>query len=188
MSSFIILLGGMPATGKTSLGKKLCGQLKVPFFDKDLMCDDLTNLLTAKVTFPNDRSSTFYNDVIRDIEYKIMLNQSYEHLKVGISSVCISPFTKEFQSKESLDLIIKNIHDIDPNTKIYFIALTLSPEDTKQRMVSRGRKEDLDKLNDWESYIKSKVAMKFQENVTAINSSDSTECYKDILNAICKVL
>ena len=160
---FVILLGGMPAAGKTTLGRNLAKELGVPFFDKDLLCDDYTNFVTERETYPNDRHSDFYRNHLRDLEYHIMLKQAYEHAEEGLSSVCISPFTSEFQSDEKIIEIKNNLAKKNPNFTLVTVALTLSAEETKERMIARGRKEDDDKLNDWDNYINSKLSIKFSK-------------------------
>jgi len=95
--SFIILLGGMPASGKTTLGRMIAKELKIPFFDKDLLCDDYTNWVTERETWPNDRHSDLYRNHLRDLEYQIMLKQAYEHSKENLSSICISPLQVNFK-------------------------------------------------------------------------------------------
>ena len=43
---------------------------------------------------------TSYNNNIRNLEYDTVFQLGYEHANLGISSICISPFTNEFKSNE----------------------------------------------------------------------------------------
>ena len=181
MKNFVILLGGMPASGKTTLGRRIAKDFKIPFFDKDLLCDDYTNFVTERETYPNDRHSDFYRNHLRDLEYQIMLLQSYEHAKENICSICISPFTSEFQNTKTINQIEKNLKKANPSFELITIALRLSSEETKSRMISRGRKEDKDKLDDWDNYINEKLSIKFSSKLDLIlDNSDMEDSLKKI--------
>lgn len=185
--SFIILLGGMPASGKTTLGRMIAKELKIPFFDKDLLCDDYTNWVTERETWPNDRHSDLYRNHLRDLEYQIMLKQAYEHSKDGINSICISPFTSEFQNDKKIEEIKNQALKSNSNVKVISIALILTADETKKRMIARGRKEDNDKLKYWNNYIKGKMSIKFSDKIDLILNGNDKNNLEKIIKMIKKI-
>lgn len=175
MKKFVILLGGMPASGKTTVGRQLAKTLKIPFFDKDLLCDDFTNYIVSEKTYPFDRDSDFYRKELRNMEYDVTLKQAYEHAKEDISSICISPFTSEFSQEGKLELIEQKLKESNDEFALICIALTTNPEENKKRMQLRARKEDIDKLKDWDNYIKTKLNNLFVNRIDLVVENNDTK-------------
>lgn len=171
----MILIGGMPASGKTTLGKSLCEHLNLPFLDKDDLCDIYTNYIVAQQTFPNDRSSDLYTKTLRFIEYDILFHVAHQQVKLGLCPVLVAPFTTEFQDPEKIKKIEANLKLQNPKYELVTILLDNPVDVVKRQILSRNRPEDQVKISQWETYIADKkiVQAKAAKNVSLVVSSQT---------------
>jgi dephospho-CoA kinase len=182
MDNKMILLGGQPASGKTTLGKLLAGHYKISFFDKDLICDKFTNFITSRMTYKYDRSTSFYYDNIRNLEYDTLLNLGYEHAKLGISSISISPFTTEFKSDDLIEKMNSKLKEYNNNFELICIMINSNPQNIKERLISRKRDEDNDKLQNWDSYIETKLSANVANCIKVFINDDLDTTFNDIID------
>jgi len=182
MDNKMILLGGQPASGKTTLGKLLAEHYKISFFDKDLICDKFTNFITSQMTYKYDRSTSFYYDNIRNLEYDTLLNLGYEHAKLGISSISISPFTTEFKSDDLIEKMNSKLKEYNNNFELICIMINSNPQNIKERLISRKRDEDNDKLQNWDSYIETKLSANVANCIKVFINDDLDTTFNDIID------
>lgn len=182
MNKKLILLGGMPASGKTTLGKKISAAYKLPYLDKDTICDLYTNYVVAKQSHANDRSSNLYQKELRPLEYQILFKIGFEHASLGLSPILVAPFSSEFPKKEVLIDLEKKLKAIDPEYELITILLQASSSQVKENMSKRNRLEDQDKLNSWDSYIADKLANQSlsQKNVSVVFDSTDPDLWSKI--------
>lgn len=179
----MILIGGMPAVGKTTIGYELAAKLNLPILDKDKICDLYTNYVVSKETFPNDRSSELYTKILRNIEYDIMFNLGLEQVKCGLSPILVSPFSSEFISKEKLLDYKKRLKSVDPEFNLETILIKGDPEIIQERIIKRNRKEDYVKIKKWLEYIQNKMEFqKIAEQNVEASFFTGDSCLEEILN------
>ncbi len=90
MSPKILIITGLPATGKTTLGRRLAERLKIPFLHKDLIKEGIFDGLGhGDRAFSRKVGSTAY-----DLLYKL----AEELLKAGLSFVIESNFNAQVDS------------------------------------------------------------------------------------------
>ncbi len=166
----LILLGGMPASGKTTLGKKLSSHYNLPFLDKDTLCDLYTNYVVKEKTFDGDRSSALYKNILRPLEYQILWKVSLEQVSLGLTPIVVAPFSSEFPSKLKLEELRETLKKTNPNTALVTILLAIDEDSVKNNMVLRNRTEDQDKISQWSSYFQEKLTQQDQsrENVDLV--------------------
>lgn len=183
MKNFIYLIGGMSATGKTTLGKELSKKLKLPFLDKDLLCDPITNFILKEKFNSHDRSLDYYKQNIRDLEYKILFDQIKAHAQLGIGVVAVSPFSSEFTSKTFLPHFVAEIAEINPKIKVLPILLYLNQETASQRISKRNRKEDEGKLKDFYNFYQEYNKKEYNKLIELkIENTNTKESIDKILN------
>ena len=74
----LILVVSPPACGKTYVSKKLAENLKnVVYLDKDTLIP-LSKKIFEAANEEYNRSSDFFNRVIRDVEYEVVLDLAFE--------------------------------------------------------------------------------------------------------------
>ena len=92
MAKRLILIGGMPGSGKTHIGKELARRIGL-FVDKDTMSrfftEEMLQLLGSHV---DDRESETYLAHVRSVEYETMIKHALENIEIGHSVICSAPF------------------------------------------------------------------------------------------------
>jgi dephospho-CoA kinase len=150
----IIYIAGDPGTGKTTVGLEIAKQLKAAFIDKDTMCDPLTHFITEYLGEENPKESDLYERHLRTIEYHSMERLMAENILCVDDIVMVAPFGKEIKPDseyfQNLKYNLKKEHHIDVEILIFII--TCSPEENKRRIIERNRKDDWEKLNQWDKY------------------------------------
>ena len=96
----IIIITGMPATGKTTNGIEIAKQLGIPFFSKDKIKEILFDAISNKDATYEDKRK------IGVASYDILYHQTEELMKVGCSFAIESNFVK--QSSDILKKLISN--------------------------------------------------------------------------------
>lgn len=148
----LILVTSPPACGKTYISMKLAENLKhVVYLDKD------TLITMSKVIFrvagePYDRSSQFFKDNIRDVEYDCILELAYEALKYDDIVLINAPFTQEVRNSQWIDCLRKKL--VQMNTKLTIVWVQTDVDVCKERMIKRNSDRDTWKLTHWDEYIK----------------------------------
>lgn len=180
----IILIGGMPASGKTTLGKLLAKTLKLPYLDKDTLCDKYTNYVVAKETFPNDRSSELYTKTLRNLEYEIMFHVALEQVSLELCPVLVSPFSSEFIDEDKMKEMERRLKEVNPNYEMVSVLVEADPDEVKEKIVERNRKEDSEKINQWETYIQGKINFqeKAKKNVSLTVKAYSEDALTELVN------
>lgn len=148
----LILVTSPPACGKTYISKKLAENLRhVVYLDKDTLIP-LSKVIFQVAGEPYNRSSDFFNEYIRDIEYVTTLDLAYEALKYDDIVLINAPFTREVRDHDYIMALKKKL--ITMNTKLTIIWVETSPEVCRQRMIDRNSDRDTWKLQNWDEYIK----------------------------------
>lgn len=175
----VFLIGGMPASGKSTFGKQVASALNRPFLDKDTVCDQYTNFVIKRLTGKdNDRDSDLYKHTLRDLEYEILLTITKEQIGLGLSPVVVAPFSTEFVSENKIQKIKDYLTTEIPSAEIITVLVKNDITTVKQQMISRKRLEDEDKLQDWDNYSSKKLSdqTKMESLVDVIiNPYDSLE-------------
>ncbi|MBE6579640.1 MAG: ATP-binding protein [Ruminococcaceae bacterium] len=148
----LILVTSPPACGKTYISKKLAENLRhVVYLDKDTLIP-LSKVIFQVAGEPYNRSSEFFYQYIRDVEYTTTLDLAYEALKYDDIVLINAPFTREVRDHDYIMALKKKL--ITMNTKLTIIWVETSPEVCKQRMIARNSDRDTWKLQNWDEYIK----------------------------------
>ena len=85
MTTRMILIGGLPGSGKTYFGARIANRAGM-FLDKDVVTHDFTAALLGKLGCPpGDRESPEYIYKVRPLEYRAMLAVAIKNLEVGHS-------------------------------------------------------------------------------------------------------
>ena len=171
----------MSATGKTTLGKALSRKMKLPFLDKDLLSDPLTNFILKDKFKSTDRSLDYYKNNLRSIEYNILFDQIKIQASLGIGSVAVSPFSEEFVCSNFLKNFSKEINKIDSKMTLIPILLYLDEATAKERIFNRNRPEDQGKLQDFSVFFNNYQNKIYSDEIKLkINNLDIVESLKII--------
>ncbi|MDF2845461.1 MAG: P-loop ATPase [Herbinix sp.] len=93
----LILVTSPPASGKTYISKQLAKTLKhVVYLDKDTLIV-LSKQIFNVANQPYDRSSSFFEENIRDFEYEAVVALALEALDYDDIVLINAPFTEEIR-------------------------------------------------------------------------------------------
>lgn len=151
MSKKLILIGGMPGSGKTHIGKELARHVGL-FIDKDTMSrfftEKLLQLLGSNI---DDRETEIYMSNVRGIEYDTMIKHALENLELGHSVICSAPFIGEFGDQKWLEDVSLEAELLDAD--VFKIWIHVDPATARERIIARGASRDSWKLANWDTYI-----------------------------------
>ena len=147
----LILVTSPPACGKTYISKQLSKTLKhVVYLDKDTLIT-LSKQIFKVAGEPYDRSSKFFEDNIRDLEYETIVALALEALDYDDIVLINAPFTEEIRDMNYINNLKTMLKA--KNARLVVVWVETSIEVCKQRMIARNSDRDTWKLAHWEEYI-----------------------------------
>lgn len=151
MAKKLILIGGMPGSGKTYIGKELARRIGL-FVDKDIVTRVLTEeMLRSLGSHRDDRESDIYLAHVRSAEYDTMIKHALENVAIGYSVICSAPFISEFKDESWIKKTSFDAERLD--AEIITIWIHVDFPTARQRIIARGASRDTWKLANWETYI-----------------------------------
>lgn len=188
MSKKLVLIGGMPGSGKTYIGKEIAQRIGL-FVDKDSISRFFTErMLELLGSHADDRESEVYLENVRDVEYLTMMKHALENIELGRSVICSAPFIREFDDFQWLDDITLEAELFD--AEVITIWIHVDSPTARERIIARGASRDNWKLANWEAYIQT-VPKTAPSNANAIVIDNSrtpqTPIFEQIEAVIAKV-
>lgn len=148
----LILITSPPASGKTTLAKKLAKALHdTVYLDKDTLVPLSVKVFEAAGE-PVNRSSDFFNKMIRDTEYQVVLDFGAQAIEFDTNVIINAPFSREIRSKTYMADLRARFAAL--GAEVCVIWISCSVETTHKRMLDRNSDRDSWKLANWEEYIK----------------------------------
>ncbi|MEY2333205.1 AAA family ATPase [Acidithiobacillus ferrianus] len=149
----LIIIGGLPGSGKTHLGAMLSEQVGL-FLDKDTVSRFFSEfLLEILGKSPNDRESPEYLEKVRPLEYKTLIKIAKDNLAASHSVVCSAPFIKEFCDSDWVEKMQVDAELSD--STCYFLWMNSDEETLHERIRNRNAGRDLWKLANWNTWYAS---------------------------------
>lgn len=149
--SKLILVGGLPGSGKTFIGKALARRIGAAYLDKDVVANGfVAALLVALGSHPADRESPVYVEHVRPLEYQTLLALGLDSLTASTPVVCSAPFLAEFGSQPWLERVRADAQARGASLLPLWVRSDL--ETVRDRIVRRGEARDSAKLRRWDEY------------------------------------
>ena len=178
----VIIITGMPATGKTTTGIKIAEKLRIPFFSKDQIKEILFDAISNKnATYEDKRKIGFAS-------YDILYHNIEVLMKVGCTFILESNFVK--QSSDILKKLISNYNynsitiRFETDLKILHKRF-LMRENTSERhqgLVSNGAFDDFETFTKLSEKCKE---FKINDNELIVDTTDFSNINIDeIINDI----
>lgn len=151
MKKKLILVTSPPASGKTYISKMLATNLDhVVYLDKDTLVP-LSNVVFNVAGEEVNRSSDFFEEYIRDVEYEVTLNFAFEALQYEDIVLINAPFTREIRNTEYMISLRKKLREYGASLTVVWVQTDV--EVCKQRMIERNSPRDTWKIANWDEYI-----------------------------------
>ena len=147
----LILVVSPPACGKSFITDKLAKALKnCVYLDKDSL-QAMSKMIFKVAGQPYERSSQFFEDYVRDVEYEAIMDVAYEALRYNDYVLVNAPFSREVRNPKYMEELRQKL--LTKNTKLEVIWVECDIEVSHQRMIARNSERDADKLRDWDAYV-----------------------------------
>ncbi|MBE0472165.1 MAG: ATP-binding protein [Methyloprofundus sp.] len=152
MNKKLILIGGVPGSGKTLIGKEIAKRIGF-FVDKDSVSRFFTErMLELLGSHADDRESKVYLESVRSVEYRTMIEHALDNIEIGRSVICSAPFIREFDDPQWLDEVSLEAKSF--GSEVVTIWVHVDTPTAHGRIVGRGESRDNWKLENWDAYIK----------------------------------
>jgi len=160
----LILIMGVPASGKTTIAKSIIKQIKAVYLDNNFIADAF---------FPHTRDDKKYKKIRHNI-YKVLYRITSENLKLGNSVVLDVPHVTHMKVK-NWRIKIYNLA-ANANAELKVIRCYCSEETLKNRIIDRGEKRDRWKLSNWDKFRKKEpIFVKIPFEHIDVNTEEKTE-------------
>ena len=152
MNHTVILTIGFPGSGKSTVARTIANSLGATYLDKDTICNGFTGLLLElNGESANAReNSTLYKEKIMPMEYQTLFKAANDTLSSNQFIVIDAPFISFFDDPSFIKNQREALNWADVNVCV--VEVTASLDITKERLIQRGEKRDLWKLDNWESF------------------------------------
>jgi predicted kinase len=144
-----VLIGGPPATGKTTLSMALAPRLDAALLDLDVATAPLVRVV-SELTGLRDLDDPALAGLTRDARYDTLLGLAAANVAAGRPVVLVAPFSLERSRVSAWDATTRRLHA--PATMVW---LYLEPAELIRRLTERGLARDEGKLRDPASYLTS---------------------------------
>ena len=142
-----VLIGGPPATGKSTLAMALAPRLDAALLDLDVATGPLTRVV-SELTGVHDLDDPALAGLTRDARYDTLLGLAAANLAAGRPVVLVAPFSLERSRVSAWTATTARLPA--PATMVW---LSLEPDELIRRLRERGLARDESKLRDPASYL-----------------------------------
>ena len=143
----LLIVCGPPASGKTTVGRRLAEKHRAVFLDSDIFSPLIEAGLASAGADPDDRDSAFYKEHYRDAVYETLWGLCESQSK-ELDIVVAGPFTRELQQQ---DWSSEMQSRLGRTVRVLFVHC--DSETRRKRMRARGCKRDVGKLRDWDQHV-----------------------------------
>ena len=142
-----VLIGGPPATGKSTLATALAPELGAALLDLDVVTGPLTRIVSGLIG-ARDLDDPVLAGLTRDARYDTLLDLAHANLGAGLPVVLVAPFSRERAEPSAWAATARRIA-ADP----LMVWLHLPPEELIQRLTGRALSRDENKIRDPASFL-----------------------------------
>lgn len=142
-----VLIGGPPATGKSTLAAALAPEMGAALLDLDVATGPLTRVVSGLIGV-RDLEDPVLAGLTRDARYDTLLQLADANLRAGLPVVLVAPFSRERAEPSAWAATARRLAT-DPT----MVWLHLSPQELIQRLTRRALSRDEDKIRDPATFL-----------------------------------
>ena len=142
-----VVIGGPPATGKSTLAAALAPHLDAAILDLDVATGPLTRVV-SDLTGVRDLDDPVLAGLTRQARYDTLLGLARDNLRAGRPVVLVAPFSTERARPSAWATTARRIA-ADPT----MVWLHLPPEELIRRLTRRALTRDENKIRDPASFL-----------------------------------
>jgi predicted kinase len=142
-----VLIGGPPATGKSTLGTALAPEMGAALLDLDVATGPLTRVVSGLIGV-RDLADPVLAGLTRDARYDTLLELAGQNLRLGLPVVLVAPFSRERAEPSAWAATARRLGS-DPA----MVWLHLPPQELIARLTRRALSRDEDKIRDPAAFL-----------------------------------
>lgn len=144
----LLVITGLPGSGKTSLGERLAEAYRLPYFDYDLICQPFLKGIEKRCG--RQGSYAEFCARWRGESYAALMDPALDNLRLGLSIIISGPFTREKRQRD----FFRRLREEHGRLSFISCCIDLVPdqETLKARLESRNSERDREKLASWPAY------------------------------------
>ena len=142
-----VLIGGPPATGKSTLARALAPELGAALLDLDAATGPLTRVVSGLIGV-RDLADPVLAGLTRDARYDTLLELAGQNLRLGLPVVLVAPFSRERAEPSAWAATARRLGS-DPA----MVWLHLPPQELIARLTRRALSRDEDKIRDPAAFL-----------------------------------
>ena len=143
-----VLIGGPPATGKSTLAAALAPEMGAALLDLDVATGPLTRVVSGLVGV-RDLEDPVLAGLTRDARYDTLLELAGQNLRMGLPVVLVAPFSRERAEPPAWAAMAGRLAT-DPT----MVWLHLPPQELIARLTRRALSRDEDKIRDPAAFLR----------------------------------
>jgi predicted kinase len=144
-----ILVGGPPATGKSTLAAALAPRLDAALLDLDTATGPLTRVV-SQLAGTHDLDDPALAGLTREARYQTLFDLAGDNLTAGRTVILVAPFSAERARPPAWAAVTERL----PAPAV-MVWLYLAPGELVRRLTARGLARDDSKIRDPASYLAS---------------------------------
>ncbi len=149
----VVLVGGLPAVGKSTLARHLATEMSGAVLDKDILTAAFVRSLMLHLTGDaHDRHSRQYSRHVRPLEYDVLLSTALEIAENNCPAVVDAPLIAEMSNVDWFADLQRRAHAREIQIEALWLSCDWSV--LKERMQRRGAQRDAWKLENWDDYVR----------------------------------
>jgi len=142
-----VLIGGPPATGKSTLATALAPEMGAALLDLDVATGPLTRVVSGLIGV-HDLEDPALAGLTRDARYDTLLDLADANLRAGLPVVLVAPFSRERADPSAWAAAAERLA-----TGTTMVWLHLAPQELVQRLTRRALSRDEDKIRDPAAFL-----------------------------------
>jgi predicted kinase len=142
-----VLIGGPPATGKSTLAAALAPRMGAALLDLDVATGPLTRVVSGLIGV-RDLADPVLAGLTRDARYDTLLELAGQNLRTGLPVVLVAPFSRERAEPPAWAATARRLGR-DPT----MVWLHLSAQELSARLTRRALSRDEDKVRDPAAFL-----------------------------------
>ncbi|MDQ2849007.1 MAG: ATP-binding protein [Actinomycetota bacterium] len=136
----LVAIGGLPGSGKSTLGQALAGRLGAALLDLDTLTNPLLALLAGTTGAGGDLDHPSLRGAVRDARYRCLADTAAQLVSAGCSAIAVAPFTAELAEAVAWQQF--SGPGLDQATRRVLICVHVDPAVARQRRGNRGLPRD----------------------------------------------
>lgn len=149
----LVLVGGYAGSGKTEFARFLGDVSGWAFLDKDSLTRRLVEkLLVTLGGDQHDRHSDLYQQEVRPLEYKCLMDTAFDNIDCGISTILAAPFITELNDVAWIDRLTNRCKAKGMDVAAIWVRCDI--DSMREYIEFRDAPRDAWKLEHWEEYAR----------------------------------